>query len=151
MADHDDNLILVVRQVFAASAEFLFDAWTEPALMAKWFHAGANWTTEIRKADVRVGGAWELDMRREDGSVCRAWGKYLVIERPHRLVFTWHVDGEVPYETTVTLTFKALDRHTTELVLTQTGLRNEPDRAEHRHGWSGCLSNLELLCNERKA
>jgi uncharacterized protein YndB with AHSA1/START domain len=153
MPNHDDKLILVVRQTFSASAEFLFDAWTNPEWMAKWFHAGADWTTQVLQSDLRAGGAWEIEMRPSDGPICRAFGKYVAIERPRRLVFTWIANekGDAPYETTVSLTFKPIDRHTTELVLTQTGLRTEKDHSEHQHGWHACLANLERLCNERRS
>lgn len=145
MASDDDNLILVVRRVFPASAEFLFDAWTNPMWMAQWFHGDANGATQVLQHDLRVGGAWQLVMQPEDGPECRPFGKYLTIERPTRLVFTWHANADASYETTVTLTFRAIDRHTTELVLTHTGLRNDTDRSQHEHGWQGCLTNLERL------
>ncbi len=145
MTARDDNVTLVVRRVFRASAEFLFDAWTNPASMAKWFHARPSWTTEVVAADLRVGGAWEIIMHADEGPDCRAFGKYLVIDRPGRLVFTWHANAERDYETVVTLEFKRIDRDVTELVLTQTGLRNEDDREGHQHGWEGCLANLALF------
>jgi uncharacterized protein YndB with AHSA1/START domain len=137
--------VLILRKTFRASAEFLFDAWIDPALMARWFHARPTWTTEVIAADPRVGGAWELVMHAEDGPACRVFGQYLAIERPRRLVFTWHPDGRADYRTMVTLTFEAIDAHTTELVLTQTGLREEEDRREHEAGWEGCLDNLRLF------
>jgi uncharacterized protein YndB with AHSA1/START domain len=149
MAARDDGVILVVRQVFRASAEFLFDAWTDPALMARWFHAKPGWTTEVVAADLRVGGAWEIVMHADDGPDCRAFGKYLAIERPRRLVFTWHANAEPDYETVVTLDFHRVDANTTELVLSQRGLRNEDDRSDHRGGWEGCLANLAAFTERR--
>jgi len=145
MAARGDGVILVVRQVFRASAEFLFDAWTDPAAMARWFHAKPSWTTEVVAADLRPGGAWEIVMHADDGPNCRVFGKYLAIDRPRRLVFTWHANAEQDYETEVTLEFRSIDRDTTELVLTQRGLRDEADRTDHRHGWEGCLANLALF------
>jgi uncharacterized protein YndB with AHSA1/START domain len=149
VARRDGSLILVVRKVFDASAEFLFDAWTDPRLLARWFHAKPSWTTEVVTADVCVGGAWEIVMHAADGPDCRSFGRYLAIERPRRLVFTWHANAEHDYETVVTLTFKAIDRDTTELVLTQTGLREDVDRSEHRDGWEGCLASLLRLVDSR--
>jgi uncharacterized protein YndB with AHSA1/START domain len=138
-----DDLILVVRKVFRASTTFLFDAWIDPAMLARWFHARPEWTTEVIAAEPRVGGAWEIVMHGPEGPTCRVRGKYLAIDRPRRLSFTWHPDARADYETVVTLTFRAIDADTTELVLTQTGLRSEQDRSEHAHGWEGCLTSLE--------
>jgi uncharacterized protein YndB with AHSA1/START domain len=145
MAPRDGDLTLVVRRVFRASAEFLFDAWTDPKVLARWFHARPSWTTEVIAVDLRAGGAWEIVMHADDGPDCRVFGKYLAIERPHRLVLTWHANAERDYETVVALTFKSIDRETTELLLTQTGLRKEQDRSEHQSGWDGCLSSLDRL------
>lgn len=139
------DLSLVVRHVLRASAEFLFDAWMDPERMARWFHARPGWTTEVIAADLRVGGPWEIVMHADDGPDCHAFGKDLAIERPRRLVFTWHANGERDYQTVVTLTFRSIDPDTTELVLTQTGLREEPDRRNHQNGWEGCLSSLARL------
>jgi uncharacterized protein YndB with AHSA1/START domain len=149
VADPEGGAALVVRKVLNASAEFLFDAWTQPALMARWFHARPTWTTEIVRADVRVGGAWELVMHGEDGPTCRVFGKYLALERPTRLAFTWHPDARDDYETVVTLAFKSIDRDTTEMVLTHAGLRTEIDRVEHGQGWEGCLASLAALAEAR--
>lgn len=145
MGRRDGDLTLIVQQVFRASAEFLFDAWTDPKLLARWFHARPGWTTEVIAADVRAGGAWEIVMHADDGPDCRVLGKYVAIERPRRLVFTWYANGDRDYETVVTLTFRSIDPETTEIVLTQTGLREGKDRSEHQSGWEGCLSSLARL------
>jgi uncharacterized protein YndB with AHSA1/START domain len=149
VADADGGAVLVVRKVLGASAEFLFDAWTQPALMARWFHARPTWTTEIVRSDLRVGGGWELVMHGEDGPTCRVFGKYLALERPTRLAFTWHPDERDDYETVVNLTFKSLDRDTTELVLTHTALGTEADRERHGQGWERCLAGLAALVEAR--
>jgi uncharacterized protein YndB with AHSA1/START domain len=145
----DADVVLVVRHVFRASADFLFDAWIDPAMMARWFHARPDWTTEVVAADARVGGRWEIVMHATEGPDCRAFGKYLAIERPRRLVFTWHANADENYETVVTLTFRPVDRDTTELVLSQSGLRNDEDRSDHARGWEGCLSCLAQFADIR--
>lgn len=147
---HDEDDVLVVRKVLRASAEFLYDAWTVPTLMARWFHSTSTWTTEVVRADVRVGGRWELLMREGDATRCRVFGKYLALERPTRVVFTWHPDEREDYETTVTVTFRAIDRDTTELVLAHAGLRDAPDRERHGRGWDGCLASLGDLIGARE-
>jgi len=151
MAPRDDKLTLVVRKIFRASAEFLFDAWTDPKRMAAWFHAQADWTTEVVEADLRVGGAWKIVMHGAEGPTCLALGRYVEIDRPRRLAFTWHPNGERDYETLVTLSFRVLGPDSTELVLTQSGFREEKDRTEHQHGWDGCLTSLARLVDTRSS
>jgi len=137
-----DNVVLVVQRKIKASPERLFDAWTKPELMMQWFHAGAKMTTPVAEADLRVGGAWRLVMRRDNGQTHPNGGKYKVIDRPHKLVFTWHLHEQDDYETTVTLLFKKVSEDFTELTLTHEGLRNEKDKADHNGGWNGCLDTL---------
>jgi uncharacterized protein YndB with AHSA1/START domain len=83
------------------------------------------------------------------GPDCRCFGTYLALDRPSRLVFTWHANGDPAYETVVTVALRAIDRDATELVLTQSGLRAEKDRSEHRSGWEGCLASLDRLAHAR--
>src|SRR5262249_7577372 len=111
-----------------------------------------DWTTEVLRAELRVGGAWEIVMHPAEGDDCRAFGRYVAIERPRRLVFTWHANAgtDGAYETLVTLDLRAIGAATTELTLTQTGLRDEPDRADHQRGFEGCLANLVRLCDAER-
>ena len=139
---HQDNIILVVRRVFEVEPEILFDAWTRPEIMVRWFHSKEQWTTPVAETDLRANGKWRIEMRTDDGRTFAIHGVYKVIERPHRLVFTWHPFGDEAYETTVTLRFRRLAEGSTELTLTHHGLRNEQDRAGHEGGWSGCLGGL---------
>jgi uncharacterized protein YndB with AHSA1/START domain len=143
MARDGDDLLLVVRRVFHADAEFLFDAWTDPKHVARWFHSKEGWTTEVVKADLRPGGAWEIVMHDAAGPTCRSFGTYRLIERPRRLVFTWFPYDDPGYETVVTLELTPLTADTTELTLTQTGLRQRKDWTEHQGGWDGCLNSLK--------
>ena len=60
-------------------------------------------------------------------------GKYLVLDRPNKLVFTW-VPCLKDYETKVTILFKEVSDGFTEMTLTHEGLRNE-DFKGHGAGW----------------
>ncbi len=139
-----ENLILVVQRKIKASPERLFDAWTQPELMKQWYHAGDKMTTPLAETDLKVGGAWKVLMHHTDENRdFPANGKYLVIERPNKLVFTWYPYGQADYETKVTLLFKKVSDEFTEMTLTQEGLRNEADYKNHSHGWNGCVGSLE--------
>ncbi|HTA77244.1 MAG TPA: SRPBCC domain-containing protein [bacterium] len=137
------NTVLIVQRTINASAERLFDAWTKPELMKKWFRGSEKMTTPDASADLRVGGAWSVLMVTSKGKDCPTNGYYKVVDRPNKLVFTWHPFGEVDYETTVTLIFKKVSDTVTELTLTHEGLRNEEDKTNHTNGWNGCLDMLK--------
>jgi len=139
----EDNLVLVVQRKLKASPERLFDAWTKPELMMQWFNGGESMKTPEAIADLKVGGRWSVTMHHlVTGKTFVNNGKYLVIEKPHQLVFTWHPMGQEDYETKVTLLFKKVSEEFTELTLTHEGLRDETDRSNHDKGWNGCLNTL---------
>jgi len=63
----------------AASAEEVFDAWTSPEVMRRWFHCGPDWATPEAEVDLRVGGKVRVVMRRPDGTEAEAHGEYTLI------------------------------------------------------------------------
>jgi uncharacterized protein YndB with AHSA1/START domain len=140
---NQENTVLMVQRTINASAERLFDAWTKPELMKKWFRATEKMSTPSAEADLKVGGAWRVLMVTSKGKDCPTNGHYKVVDRPNKLVFTWHPFEQADYETTVTLIFKKVSDNVTDLTLTHEGLRNEQDRTDHNNGWNGCLDMLK--------
>lgn len=136
------NMVLVVRRKMKATPERLFDAWTRPELLTRWFHAKENMTTRDVRADLRVGGDWSLTMHHTDINESRVThGKYLVLDRPNKLVLTWFPCLK-DYETKVTLLFKEVPGGYTEMILTHEGLRDEEDFKGHEAGWGEILGTL---------
>jgi uncharacterized protein YndB with AHSA1/START domain len=84
-------------------------------------------------------------MTSPDGNANRVVGRYLEVNPPERLVFTWQWEtGEAHDETVVTLEF--IDRAgKTELVLTHERFPTDSARAHHDQGWVGCLDRLVRL------
>lgn len=138
-----EKLVLVVQRKIKASPERLFDAWTRPELMKQWFHAREKMTTPVAEADLKLDGPWKVVMRTDEGKEFTNNGKYLVIERPNKLVFTWHPMGQADYETRVTLLFKKVSEEFTEMTLTHEGLRDQDGFNKHNSGWVGCIDSLE--------
>ncbi len=143
-----DDRTLVMIHTFDASPERVFAAWTEPGQVAEWFGPPGMKTTHCR-LDLRVGGGWELTG--EGLGTSRAIsGKYLAIDPPRLLSFTWawHESGSLDtpreHETTVTLEFKPVGRRT-EMTLTQARFRDATGAANHYRGWSGSFEKLVAL------
>jgi uncharacterized protein YndB with AHSA1/START domain len=140
-----ENLVLVVQRKMKASPERLFDAWTKPELMRQWFHSREKKTTPVAaETDLKVGGPWRLVVRTPAGQEVPNNGKYLVIDRPNKLVFTWHPMGQADYETKVTLLFKKVSDEFTEMTLTHEGFRDQDGRDKHNAGWGACIDSLEI-------
>ena len=97
--------VVRIERTFAASAEAVFDAWTSPEVMRRWFHCEPDWTTPVAEVDLRVGGAVRVAMRRPDGTGRGAGSSTRVIERPRRLVMTWTFDDSPGNEQLMELSF----------------------------------------------
>jgi uncharacterized protein YndB with AHSA1/START domain len=137
-----------VKRRLKAPPERVFEAWTRPELMARWFFPGADWTVQVT-ADVRVGGRYELVMRDADGTQHVQFGDYREVVPVSRLVFTWNCPELEVVDSVVTVELVESGGHT-DLSLTH---RLPPDpkvRKGHEEGWEGCLGNLEVFLNRQQ-
>jgi uncharacterized protein YndB with AHSA1/START domain len=83
---------VVVTHSFSTSAERVFDAWLDPEMIRKWMFSPTLLEQEVVRIslDPHVGGSFSFVVRRQDKEIDHI-GKYLEIDRPRRLVFTWGV------------------------------------------------------------
>ena len=128
-----------IERVFAASPEVVFDAWLDLDLLRVWF-CGGQTQVKLVEVDPRVGGAYRIVM--SDGE--REWdhsGTYLELDRPRRLVFTWHTPSTSFKETRVTVTL-ADDGEGTRLCLRHESLPSDMVEPHHK-GWMELMENLD--------
>ncbi len=140
-ADSRQNLTLVVERVFAARPERVFQAWTDAALLARWF-APAGMQAVGVEAHAVAGGSYRIGMRDADGVTSYVAGKYLQVVPPRRLVFTWAWETDPPEaESLVTIEF--FDQGGATLVrLRHEKLADAQSQERHRRGWESCLDQL---------
>ena len=84
---------LVIERVFKAPPDKVFAAWTDPAILVKWF-GPEGFSVPEHSLDVREGGAWRTVMVSPKGEPHTASGVYREIAPPRRLVMTWAWDQE---------------------------------------------------------
>ena len=87
MADRQTNLLqnLVITRVFDAPRELVWKAWTDPALVVKWWGL-KGFTSPSCQIDLRVGGRYLLCMRAPDGQEYWSGGEYTEITAPEKIV-----------------------------------------------------------------
>jgi uncharacterized protein YndB with AHSA1/START domain len=131
-----------VSRRFNASPERVFDAWTDPKKVARWFGAPARTMMGVEdeivrlEIDARLGGKFDFTVRRQ-GEVVAHLGEYLEFDRPRRLAFTWSVPRYSSEVTVVKLDF-APAAGGCELTLTHEKVA--PEYAERtQKGWSTIL------------
>ena len=141
-----EGAVLELVRVIEAPRERVFDAWTQPEILKKWWGVTREHTTPLAEVDLRVGGKYRLTMRAADGTDHTVGGEYREISRPEKLVYTWQweTEGEFPV-TLVSIEFREKAPGFTEIALTHTQLPSENSVAQHRHGWLGCLEMLSRL------
>ena len=86
---HSDREVVVTR-TFDGPARFVFDAWTKPELIMKWWTPKSFGITFIScEADVRPGGTYRFVMGHPSFDQPMAFvGRYLEVDPPNRLVWT---------------------------------------------------------------
>ena len=83
--EHD----LVIERTFAAAQARVFEAWTSPEVLRRWWGAGPDWTSPAIEIDLRPGGRYRLSMQDPSGVVRSVGGEYVEVDPPRRLVYTW--------------------------------------------------------------
>jgi uncharacterized protein YndB with AHSA1/START domain len=139
-----------IERTFDAPAADVFDAWTSPEVMRRWFHPEPDWETPVAEVDLRVGGRVRVVMRKPDGSESSADGVYTVVDRPRRLVMTWIFDSDPSNEQSLELLFSESDGATT-VHLVNTGISTDERRESQDHGWRGCLAELARALGDPSA
>lgn len=77
----------VQTRMFGAPRELVFACWTDPARMAKWW-GPHQFTNPVCELDARPGGKWRIVMRGPDGSEHPAFGTFLEVIPPEKLVMS---------------------------------------------------------------
>jgi uncharacterized protein YndB with AHSA1/START domain len=135
-----DTNILRVRRIVAAKPGRVFKAWTEPDEVQKWW--GPKGVRCLSVAiDLKVNGRYRIANELPDGSVLWISGTYEVIERPHRLVYTWLVENKSPQTERVEVHFAQHDLGT-EVTIMHQRIASKALREQHQQGWEGGLHGL---------
>lgn len=141
--------VLKIERIFSSKIEDVFSAFTDPAKMSLWFFGYPGGSAKIEQ-DLKLGGHYRIEMIHPSKSLedskeaCDSpvhYGKYLEIDPPKRLAFTWINDNFVEYSE-VTIDFSETDDGT-KIILTH---KLPSDKISlHEEGWNACFENLALL------
>jgi len=80
---------LVVTRTFDVPAQIVFDAWTKPELLKRWWAPKSFGVSLFEcEQDVRVGGSYRFAFGRDPKNPEVFSGRYLEVDPPSRLVLT---------------------------------------------------------------
>ena len=105
---------IVIERTFEGPPQIVFDAWTRPELVARWWAPASRGVSIVGcDADVRVGGRYRYHLRHARGDVAFS-GEYLEVEPPSRLVYTQVLEptasGPDPGAAAITITVTFAER-----------------------------------------
>ena len=137
------NISLILRRTMKAPVSRVFEAWTRPEQILRWWGPRPITCSEAQ-VDLRVGGAYRIGNRLPDGSLIFIFGEFELVEPPHRLAYSWFVErpGGVVSEASRVLVRFEPHAEGTELIIVHERIETEALRGDHQQGWSGCLDNL---------
>lgn len=141
----DMGYMLRMSRVFSAPRQRVFDVWTRPEHLSRWWGVDRGYTAAIVEIDLRVGGRYRLGMKAPDDSLHIAVGEFREVTPPEKLVYTWSWEQGMPgatemRETLVTIEF--IDRGgSTEMILTHEMFPTEDLRDLHAQGWESMMDN----------
>ena len=94
---------IVLTRVFDAPRDLVYDAFTKPELLKRWF-GPRGFSLTVCEVDLRVGGDWRFVLRGPDGKEMGMRGVYRELAPPERSVHTESYD-DYPGESLVTAVF----------------------------------------------
>ena len=90
--EYPNALEIVTTREFDAPLQLVFDVFTKPEHVSKWFAPFKDRVT-VCSIDLRVGGSYHIVFVTPDGKECSFRGTYLEVEPPTRTVATWLFEG----------------------------------------------------------
>jgi uncharacterized protein YndB with AHSA1/START domain len=138
---------IVISRTFDAPQELVFEAWTNPQHVVKWW-GPRGFTTTIEKMEVRPGGVWQLTMHGPDGTNYPNKSVFTEVVRPERIRFTHgggREDGKgVSFESTWTFeNVGGKTKVTIHMVFPTAAARDQVVKEYHAiEGGKQCLERL---------
>jgi uncharacterized protein YndB with AHSA1/START domain len=153
------DAVIVLSRTFDAPRELVFEAFTQPEHLAQFW--GPTWTRcPVCEVDLRVGGAFRVDMQGPDGTVYPCTGTYREIVPPERIVYSATTTddnpcgGGLPPHSTVTISFADQGDKTRLTVRAELQSRDARDAAiagGFNEGWMDSFDRLaETLASRRR-
>jgi uncharacterized protein YndB with AHSA1/START domain len=129
---------LHMTRVFDAPRRLVFEAWSKPEYVSRWFTPHPL-TTPSCEMDFRTGGIFRLVMRMPDGVDLPMDARFTEVTPPERIAFDATIHGGVDVKTTVT--FTEHDGKTTLNVHQSYSIETDATRGATQ-GWTLTLDQL---------
>lgn len=135
-------LIATVQRFLPAPPAVVYAEWLDPDGMREWMCPPPAVATAIN-LEPRVGGRLRIDID-DAGLLLTVTGRYLDLDPPHRIQFTWNCTTWNPPapDSIVTVLFEPIDADQTLMTISHAHL--PPDLVDrHKDGWGHIAAQFE--------
>lgn len=139
-----NDKLVIVGEILAFPPDLLFEYWTKPDRIVKW------WPTDA-EIEPKLGGAYHLSWPQMNWHLR---GHYMVFEPGKALTFTWRWDHDLDNSagSEVTVTFELLPNGGTRMTIIQSPYSDSAEDQEmriehHLAGWEHFIRKLQTLTN----
>jgi uncharacterized protein YndB with AHSA1/START domain len=140
---------LALERRYAVRPEKVWQAWTDPEALKRWWGPGERASVSLAQLDVRAGGRFRIVFGGAEGRDHECAGVYREVVPNRKLVFTWTWPNSTPErESLVTIVLRASGKGT-ELEFKHEQFFDEKVRDGHQQGWSGAFAKLERFLQEK--
>jgi uncharacterized protein YndB with AHSA1/START domain len=139
----------VLTRVFDAPRQMVFDAFSKPELLRRWF-GPRGWSLDVCEVDLKVGGGFRFVLKGPDGRTMGMRGVYREITPPERSVHVESFD-DFPGESQVTTVMAEQDGKTTmtaTILYPSQEVRDAVIRSGMEHGAAETYDKLAELLAE---
>ncbi len=137
----DELATAVVQRVLPAPPDVVYDEWLDADGLLEWMCPRPARVTRV-ELEPEVGGLLLIDMA-DEGFVQQVRGRYLELDRPHQLSFTWKpsIWDDADRDSVVTVTFEPHGDGQTLMTIRHVLLL--PDLGEaYEQGWARVAGQL---------
>lgn len=137
-----------VQRIMPATPEVVFDEWLDPEALTEWMCPRPNRVVGL-VLEPRVGGSVQFDVEASGSRVLIA-GRFLAIDRPRLLRFTWSHSGWTD-PTAVSVVNVAFEPHGEDQTLMSIEHSLLPTEAldDHQNGWTLTADQLAEVLRGR--
>ena len=138
-----NNSSISIEKIYKISVEKIWDAWTKPSLIMKWFGSDPDGKVLIAELDVRPGGKFEITFQDSDLTEHTCSGIYGEVKPLTKLTFSWQWKSEPGVESFIILLLTP-DGKSTRMQFEHKNLGSN-SKHDYAKGWQNTFSRLEGL------
>lgn len=144
--EQENSMKLTFERTFNAPIDLVFDVLTKQEHLKNW-NCPSGMTISFAESNVSVGGNFRIGllMDNADGTEMMFIGKFLVIDRPHRLVYTQAFSpgkgAPLTQESTITIDLKQ-EGSQTQMNFIQTGFTSKREVKGGEYAWKSIMEKL---------